>query len=207
MSGTKKGFEMYLKPGLFVSVRGDSKLEFAAVVSSVQEDLMSLELVTHGRESAFQEGESVSLRFWDQETMAYHWKTEVSQSIPEKNLLTLSIREAGTVHKRRSYRVLTPIPFMVTVIQSAERELIGRQILDLKTLNLSLDGMLFQTELPLQKSDRLGLDLKLAQTLNAIGWVVRSELQDTGLYSVAVMFLVLDEDEQRLLVQLLGDLA
>ena len=101
----------------------------------------------------------------------------------------------------------TPIPFSATVIESAERELIGKHLLDLKTQNFSVDGMLFQTQLPLAAMDKLGIDLNLAETLNAVGWVVRSIPKNGDLNLIAVMFLMLEKEEQRQLVQLIGELA
>ena len=207
MSRGKGGLDQYLEPGLIVSVRAESKREVVAVVSSVRENLISLELVTDGSVSAFQEGERVGLRYWDQEATAYQWNAEVGKLFPEQNLVTLSTQDAGIVQRRRSYRVTTPIPFSATVIESAEPQLRGRQVRDLTTRNLSVDGMLFQTGLPLKAKDKLGLDLNLARVLNAVGWVVRTKPDDAGVNSVAVMFLVLDKEEQRQLVQLIGELA
>ena len=144
-----------MEPGLIVSVRAEAKLEVAAVVSSVLEDLISLELITDGSEPAFQEGDPVRLRYWDQDATAYYWSVEVGKLFPEQNLVTLSTQDAAVVQRRKSYRVRTPIPFSATVIESAERELIGKYLLDLKTQNLSMDGMLFQTQLPLAARDKL----------------------------------------------------
>ncbi len=70
MSEDKGGFDRYLEPGLIVSVRAEAKLEVAAVVSSVLEDLISLELITDGSEPAFNERDTVSLRYWDQDDTA-----------------------------------------------------------------------------------------------------------------------------------------
>ena len=207
MSEDKGGFDRYLEPGLIVSVRAEARLEVAAVVSSVVEDLISLELVMDGSEPAFQEGEQVSLRFWDQDVTAFHWSAEVGKLFPERNLVTLSTQGAAVVQRRKTYRVRTPIPFSATVIESAERELIGKHILDQKTQNLSVDGMLFQTNLPLAARDKLGIDLNLAETLNAVGWVVRTKPNSGDLNLIAVMFLMLDKEEQRQLVQLIGELA
>ncbi len=207
MRKDKKGFDQYLEAGMIVSVRAGSRLEVAAVVSSVLEDLIFVELVTDGSEPAFQEGEQVSLRYWDQEATAYHWSAEVGKLIPEKNLVTLSTQDVGAVQRRKSYRVMTPVPFSATIIESAEPELIGQHIQDLKTENLSINGVLFKSDLPLKAKDKVGLNLNLVQTLNAVGWVVRSEPDGPGLNSIAVMFLQLDREEQRQLVQLIGELV
>jgi c-di-GMP-binding flagellar brake protein YcgR len=207
MSEDQGGFDQYLEPGLIVSVRAESKREVAAVVSAVVEDLISLEMVPNGSEPTFQEGEQVKLRYWDQDATAYHWSAEVGKLFPKQNLLTLSTEGAGVVQRRRSYRVMTPIPFSMTIIESAETELIGQHVPDLKTKNLSIDGLLFQSELQLKAKDKVGIDLNLAQELNAVGWVVRSEPQGAGVNLVAVMFLMLNKEEQRQLVQLIGELA
>ena len=207
MSEKKWGFDQYLQPGMIVSVQTGSKLEFAAVVRSVLEDLISVELVTDGSGPVCQEGEQVHLRYWDQEATAYHWSTEVGKIFPEQNLVTLSTQDSGVVQRRRSYRVMTPIPFSATIIESAKPELIGQHMLDLKTQNLSINGVLFKTDLPLKAKDKVGLNLNLVQILNAVGWVVRSEPDGTGLHSVAMMFLQLEKEEQRQLVQLIGELV
>ena len=125
MSEDKGGFDRYLEPGLIVSVRAEARLEVAAVVRSVVEDLISLELVMDGSEPAFQEGEQVRLRYWDHDFTAFHWSAEVGKLFPEQNLVTLSTQGAAVVQRRKSYRVRTPIPFSATVIESAERELIA----------------------------------------------------------------------------------
>ena len=94
MSEGKGGFDRYLEPGLIVSVRAEGKLEVAAIVSSVLEDLISLELVPDGSGMPFQEGDHVQLRFWNQEVTAYHWSAEVGKLFPEQNLVTLSTQDA-----------------------------------------------------------------------------------------------------------------
>jgi hypothetical protein len=85
MSGGKGGFEQYLEPGLVVSVRAQSTQEVAAVIISILEDLISLELVTNGSVPAFEEGGHVKLRYWDQESTAYYWGAEAGASFSYNN--------------------------------------------------------------------------------------------------------------------------
>ena len=207
MSEDQGGFDSYLEPGLIVSIQTESKLEVAAAVRSVVEDLISLELLAAGPEPTFREGERVRIRYWDLEVTAYHWGAEVGQMFPEKHLVTFSTQDAGIVQRRKSCRVETPIPFSLTVIQSAEPELAGQHVEGLETQNLSVNGVLFQTDLPLKEGDKAGLNLNLAQVLNAVGWVVRSKPVGAGVNAVALMFLLLEKEEQRQLIQLIGELA
>ncbi|MDA2930696.1 PilZ domain-containing protein [Acidobacteria bacterium AH-259-O06] len=81
------------------------------------------------------------------------------------------------MQRRKSYRVRVPVPFSFTVIDAGETELIGKQVPDSKTRNLSVGGLAFETTLPLKVGDKLemNLQLSLSQRVNAVGWVVRSE--------------------------------
>ena len=134
-------------------------------------------------------------------------RTGSSGKILVKTDETISTQDPGVVQRRKPYRVETPIPFSLTVIQSAEPELAGQHVTGLETENLRVNGVLFQTDLPQKEGDKAGLNLNLAQVLNAVGWVVRSRPVDAGVHAAAVMFLLLEKEEQRQLIQLIGKLA
>jgi c-di-GMP-binding flagellar brake protein YcgR len=204
-SGT--GFDRYLKPGLIVSVQGESQPEVAAVVGSVVGDLMSVNLMKAGSKLTFQEGQQVRIKYWNQKGSVYHWTAKITQVLSEQDLLTVSTQTSGRVQHRKSHRVTSPVRFSFTVIEATDNELIGKRIVDCKTKNLSMNGILFETDLSLKVKDKVGLDFHLQQKVNATGWVVRSEGNGIGDHLVAVMFLQLEEGEQRQLEELLSLLA
>lgn len=204
MNENRGGFDRYLKPGLTVSLQGKSQAEVAAVVSSVTEDRISLTLMTTGSEVIFQEGEQVRIEYWKQEGTAYNWTAEVTKILSKQNLIMVSRKTSGEVQRRGFYRVTSPVSFSFTVIEAANAELIGKRIVDHKTQNLSVNGVLFETDLPLKVGDRVGLDFHLRQTVRATGWVVRSERNGPGVHPVAVKFILLEEENQRLLMDFLS---
>jgi c-di-GMP-binding flagellar brake protein YcgR len=197
------GFDGYLKPGLIVSLQAKSQPEVAAVVSSVTKDLISVNPITHGSELTFQEGEQLRIKNWDQETAVYYWTADIIKILSEQNLVTLSAQTYGKTQRRASYRVTSPVRFSSTVIEATDTEFTGKRIADHNSKNLSVNGVLFETDLPLKVGDRMGLDFHLPHTVNATGWVVRSDGNGIGGHSVAVMFLQMEE-EQRPLIELLS---
>jgi c-di-GMP-binding flagellar brake protein YcgR len=114
------------------------------------------------------------------------------------------------VQRRKSHRVHSAVPFSFTVIEAAETQLIDHRVRDSTTQDISVGGLAFRTPLSLQVEDKLEIHLHLSssQSVNVVGWVVRSEpVQGEGkdLRSVALMFLQLRAEEQSQLLQFLAD--
>ena len=91
------------------------------------------------------------------------------------------------------------------VTDAAQTQLIGKEIPNSKTQNLSGHGLRFETSLPLKVGDQLEITLHLSssEVVNAIGQVVRSERQGKDVYSVALEFLLVEATEQERLLQFL----
>jgi c-di-GMP-binding flagellar brake protein YcgR len=202
--------DLYLKIGLAVSVQGKSEEEVAATVVSISPGGLELELSTPPSEPLFQEGEKVSIKYWDTQAVMYCWDAKVAQiSGSDNQHVTISISGDVVVQRRKSHRVQSAVPFSFTVIEATEPQLTGQKVQDSTTHDISVGGLAFETPLPLQLEDKLEIHLHLSpsQRLNVVGWVVRSELvqgEGKDLRSVAVMFLQLKAEEQSELLKFLA---
>ncbi len=205
------GLDLYLKIGLAVSIQGRSEEEKAATVISILPGELELELSTPPSQVPFQEGEKVGIKYWDARAVLYYWEAKVVHiSRPDSRHVTISISGDVVVQRRKSYRIHSAVPFSFTVIEAVDTQLIDQGVGNSTTHNISVEGLAFETPLPLQVEDKLEIHLHLSssQTVNVVGWVVRSEpVQGEGkdLRSVALRFLQLRAEEQSQLLQFLAD--
>ncbi len=205
------GLDLYLKFGLEVSVQGRSEEEKAATVVSIFPGELELELSTPPSQVHFQEGEKVGIKYWDARAVLYYWEAKVVHiSRPDSRHVTISISGDVIVQRRKSYRIHSAVPFSFTVIEAVDTQLIDQGVGNSTTHNISVEGLAFETPLPLQVEDKLEIHLHLSssQTVNVVAWVVRSEpVQGEGkdLRSVALRFLQLRAEEQSQLLQFLAD--
>ncbi len=200
----------YPQEGSAISIQGESKQALAATVVTSSPAEIWLELARPTSQKLFQEGEGVRIKYWDEGAVVYYWDAKVINITPSgKRHVAISIHDKGvTVQRRKSPRVSVHIPFWFTVIDAADTKLIGKRVVDSRTENISVSGLLFKTSLFLQAGDKLELHLHLppADSLNAVGWVVRSnpfELDGKPLHLVALEFLQMEEEEQCHLLELL----
>jgi hypothetical protein len=116
--------DLYLKIGLAVSVQGKSEEEVAATVVSISPGGLELELSTPPSEPLFQEGEKVSIKYWDTQAVMYCWDAKVAQiSGSDNQHVTISISGDVVVQRRKSHRVQSAVPFSFTVIEATEPQL------------------------------------------------------------------------------------
>ena len=201
----------YLKPGLAVSIQGESGEALAAIIENLSPKSISLKLARPTPEPSFPSGDRVWMKYWDEGATVYRWEARVAEiQGPENQTVVLSITSKEVlVQRRKSYRVRLQITFSLTVIDAVETELIGTKTLKCTTKNVSVAGLAFDTDLPLKVGDKLALrlDLDPSQQVNAVGWVVRSEPTKRKEYQhgtimtklinlVAVNFLQLKAEEQ-----------
>ena len=205
-----EGLDLYLKIGLAVSVQGKSGQELAATVIAISPGELRLELSRPSSQPPLQEGESVGIKYWDTKAVVYHWDAEVIQiSGSENQQVTIGVSGGVVLQRRKSYRARLPIPFSFTVIDAVETQLIDEKVRNSTTQNISVGGLAFETPLPLKLEDKLEIHLRLSssQTVNVVGWVVRSEpVEGNGkdLHFVALMFLQLEAEEQSQLLKFLA---
>ena len=201
----------YLKPGLAVSLQEESGEAVAATIEALSPRSISLKLARPTPEPSFQTGNRVWMKYWDEGATVYRWETRVAEiQGPENQKVVLSISNKEVlVQRRKSYRIRLQIPFSLTVVDAVDTELIGAKALECTTIDVSVAGLAFDTDLSLKVGDKLALCLNLDPSLqvNAVGWVVRSEPTKRKEYQhgtimtkvinfVAVNLLQLEAEEQ-----------
>ena len=87
------------------------------------------------------------------------------------------------------------------MVDAAGAQLNGQRVSGTETLNFSVGGVAFETDLPLRIGNKLEMEIHLPPfpKVGAVRWVVRSETEEgeekfPG--SVEVEFLQVDEEEQ-----------
>ena len=208
----------YVKPGLSVSLQEESGEALAATIEALSPRSISLKLARPTPEPSFQTGDRVWMKYWDEGATVYRWETRVAEiQGPENQKVVLSIgNKEVLVQRRKSYRIRLQIPFSLTVVEAVDTELIGAKALECTTIDVSVAGLAFDTDLSLKVGDKLALCLNLDPSLqvNAVGWVVRSEPTKRKEYQhgtimtkvinfVAVNFLQLEAEEQNHLLRFL----
>lgn len=202
-----EGPDRYLRVGLKLSIAPLLKpsAERAATVTQISSEQIDFELLKSTSERSFREGDRVRVKYW--EDAVYYFDSQilaVSGSADEQVAVSRP-SEGILVQRRRAARVRVQIPFSCTVISAQDADLVGEAVPDCQTENISLGGLKFETSLPLALGDRLEIDLHLSdsQSVNAVGWVVRSEVvqrEGKSLYAVAMEFLQLEGEEQHQLL-------
>ena len=208
----------YLKPGLAVSLQEESGEAVAATIEALSPRSISLKLARPTPEPSFQTGDRLWMKYWDEGATVYRWETRVAEiqgTENQKVVLSISNKEV-LVQRRKSYRIRLQIPFSLTVVDAVDTQLIGAKALECTTIDVSVAGLAFDTDLSLKVGDKLALCLNLDPSLqvNAVGWVVRSELTKRKEYQhgtimtkvinfVAVNFLQLEAKEQNHLLRFL----
>ena len=208
----------YVKPGLAVSLQEESGEALAATIEALSPRSISLKLSRPTPEPSFKTGDRVWMKYWDEGATVYRWETQVAElQGPENQKVVLSISNKEVlVQRRKSYRIRLQIPFSLTVVDAVDTELIGAKALECTTIDVSVAGLAFDTDLSLKVGDKLALCLNLDPSLqvNAVGWVVRSEPTKRKEYQhgtimtkvinfVAVNFLQLEAEEQNHLLRFL----
>ena len=202
-----------LEPGWAVSISPLEKTcaELAASVVTNLPDEVWVKLPRPTVPLPFRIGDQVRIKYWDGKAVVYCWvATVVKIAGTNGQHVAMSIRDTGvTLQRRKSVRLRVSIPFSLTVTRATQIPLIGENVADALTQDIAVGGLSFETNLPLVENDKLEMNLHFteSQSVNALGWVVRSEPVEgngEGLSLVGVEFLQLDERDQ---VELLEFLA
>ncbi len=194
----------YPRTGSAISIHVKPKGEIPAMVTQSSPDEVCLELARPTSQDLFQEGEGVRIKYWDEEAIAYFWEAEILKA--SKRSVVAKLLDGGiTVQRRLSYRVQMQIRLACTVIDAAERNLVGEEF-SCKTKNLSVGGLAFETHLPLGVGDRLAVRIHFSRRnqIDVVGWIVRAtpiERHGEVINSVALQFLHCEAKDQNYLFQ------
>jgi len=175
-----------------------------AKITKVSPQQFELEATRSTAGVAFQEEEKIRVQYSEDQVL-YCWDGKVNQvSDRESRSAAFSLTGVGlTIQKRKSPRVEVSIPLSFMVFDAANTEIIGDELVEVTTTDISVSGVSFNTDLPLKVGDQLKLTLQIpAEPVNALGWVVRCAPEKENSW-VAVEFLNPEEKEQNQLMKFL----
>ncbi len=197
----------YPRTGSAISIHVKSKGEVPAMVTHSSPNEVCLELARPVWPLPFRKGSQVRIKYWDEGTIAYFWEAKILKA--SKRSVVAKLRGGGiTVQRRKSYRVRTQIRLACTVIDAAERNLVGEEF-KCKTKDISVGGLAFETRLPLDTGDRLAMRIHFSATnkIDVVGWILRAtpiERNGHVINSVAVQFLQCEAQDQNHLLRFLA---
>ncbi len=197
----------YPQIGLAISIHVKSKGEIPAMVTQGSPDKVCLELARPTSQDLFQEGERVRIKYWDEEAILYFWEAEILMA-SKRSVVAKLLGGGVTVQRRQSYRVRTKVYLACTVIDAAERYLVGKEF-SCKTKDISVGGLAFETHLPLGVGDRLAVRIHFSRSnqIDVVGWIVRAtpiERHGEVINSVALQFLHCEAKDQNYLFQFIA---
>ena len=192
----------YPRTGSAISIYVKSKGEIPATVTQSSPNEVCLEPARPTSQDLFQEGERVRIKYWDEEAIAYFWEAEILKA-SKRNIVAALLGQGVTVQRRKSYRVRTQVRLACTVIEAAERYLVGEEF-SCKTKDISVGGLAFETHLPLDEGDRLAVRIHFSPSnqIDVVGWIVRAtpiERHGEVINSVALQFLHCEDKDQNYL--------
>ena len=197
----------YPRTGSAISIHVKSKGEIPAMVTQSSPDEVCLELTRPVWPLPFREGSQVRIKYWNEEAIAYFWEAEILKA--SKRSVVAKLLDGGiTVQRRLSYRVHTQIRLACTVIDAAERNLVGEEF-SCKTKDISVGGLAFETHLPLDTGDRLAVRIHFSRRnqMDVVGWILRAtpfERNGGVINSVALQFLHCEAKDQNYLFRFLA---
>jgi len=154
-----------------------------ATVTDIAENSLGVQLSAAKAGLPFQAGEKVRLKYWDPQGI-YFCHAEVSRVYGPGNLkVELSIvSRPVAMQRRRTSRLRSKISFSFEVIEAVHRGLTVGTIFQADTLDLSGNGLSFETTTPLKAMDLLKLNLQLSesQLVSTLATVVKSDKVKRG---------------------------
>ncbi len=183
--------------------------DFPAVVTDISPENIHVEIVNPHSSLPFKTGDVVLVTYWVEEELFYYGPTVLGVS--GTNLVLSTPVSKMEVQRRKSYRLGASFPLSYIVIDAAKSDLIGQTVTDCKTQDLSVGGLKFESDLPLEVGDTLAVTLHLSSlpTMKAYGWVVwtkESERDGPSRLVIGLAFLQLGPEEQVQLIHFLAGL-
>ncbi len=197
----------YPGTGSAVSIHVKSKGEVPAMVTQSSPDEVCLELARPVWPLPFRKGSKVRIKYWDEGAIAYFWEAKILKA--SKRSVVAKLQGGGiTVQRRQSYRVRTEVRLACTVIDAADRYLVGEEF-KCKTKEISVGGLAFETYLPLDAGDRLAVRIHFSPNnqIDVVGWILRAtpiERDGEVINTVAVQFLQCEAKDQNHLMRFLA---
>lgn len=154
-----------------------------AKVTDIDEHSLGVQLSAGKAGLSFEAGEKVRLKYWDPQGI-YFCHAEVSRVYGPGNLkVELSIvSRPVAMQRRRTSRLRSKISFSFEVIEAVHRGLTMGKVFQADTVDLSGNGLSFETTTPLKAMDLLKLNLQLSesQQVSTLATVVKAEKVDQG---------------------------
>ena len=155
----------------------------------------------------FRKGSQVRIKYWDEGAIAYFWEAKILKA-SKRNVVAKLLGGGITVQRRQSYRVHTQVRLACTIIDAADRYLVGEEF-RCKTKDISVGGLAFETYLPLDAGDRLAMRIHFspANQIDVVGWILRAtpiERDGEVINTVAVQFLQCEAKDQNHLLRFLA---
>ena len=203
-----------MKPGQRVIICAELKSaeEVQGTVKSNHDGEVLLEVPKPTSPLPFEKGEQVQVQHVDEQFTLYCWQARV-ESITSlegggQQVTVFVSAEGVTLQRRSSYRFRVPVPFSFLTVEAGESSLESQRITGV-TSDISVGGLSFETDLPLEVRDKLffKLDLPETQAVPCIGSVVRVEViqrDDKNLSLIGVQFLNLRSSHQVGLINFLA---
>jgi len=197
----------YPRTGSAISIHVKSKGEVPAMVTQSSPNEICLELARPVWPLPFRKGSQVRIKYWDEGAIAYFWEAKILKA-NKRNVVAILLGGGITVQRRQSYRVHTQVRLACTVIDAADRYLVGEEF-KCKTKDISVGGMAFETHLPLDAGDRLAMRIHFSSTnkIDVVGWILRAtpiERDGEVINTVAVQFLQCEAKDQNHLLRFLA---
>ena len=197
----------YPRTGSVISIHVKSKGEIPATVTQSSPDEVCLELAKPVWPLPFRKGSQVRIKYWDEAAIAYFWEAKILKA-SKRSVVAKLLGGGVTVQRRLSYRVRRQIRLACTVIDAAERDLVGKEF-KCKTKDISVGGLGFETHLPLDAGDRLAVRIHFSRRnqMDVVGWILRAtpiERNGGVINSVALQFLHCEAKDQNHLLRFLA---
>ena len=204
---------MHLEEGATVGLVpiGTPDQGIAALVTGASQLRVQLRPILATLSLPFKEEQQVRIDYWEEDVV--HTWAGVVAGVSNNGGQFVTVLLCGnhvTIERRVSSRVRRSIPFLFTVIDAAEPSLMGQQDHHAKTQDISAGGIKFETSLPLQTGDRLGIGLLASPTepIGTIGLVINSEESAEAQVSlIRVQFLPSEDHVKTALLEFLASIS
>ena len=176
-----------------------SGFPLAAIVRNMSDRQICVELPWPDSSMPLSAGDFVKIEFWDPET-SHSFDSQVLSVDPTGKKLEIARSARGkTAPTKKRVTVQKFVPLSFEVIESENRELIGKEVVNAKAFDVGIDSLRCKTDLPLKLRDQLKITLALPEETSVVGWVKgHKPLKGKGrgpAYSLAVRFVEMEPQD------------